>query len=178
MFESLDEKFTKVIRKHIKYAEYEDFILKNGEKSKYYVDIKSALLNPANSKIILKKIGRVIKRENFDTVCGGGIGGAILVGQLSQYLGKNGIIIRDEDKEYGLRNAIIGNRYSVNKVLYVEDVTTSGESLLELGRKLRSSFGKYLTVFNRGGNETSEKFGKSLTILAEFANEPYIRIHK
>lgn len=57
---------------------------------------------------------------------------------LSQFIGKNHIFPRERAKDYGAKNQIDGIYKSGQRVLLVEDVITSGQSIVELVQTLRN----------------------------------------
>ena len=99
-----------------------DFTLASGRKSRFYIDIKKAITQPA----ILKKIASEVLMKNppFDAVAGVAVGGVPLAVAVSLESGKPYVVIRKEQKAHGLASLIIGE-VSGKRVLLVEDVTTS-----------------------------------------------------
>ncbi|MDR3102771.1 MAG: orotate phosphoribosyltransferase [Methanocalculaceae archaeon] len=101
-----------------------DFTLASGEKSKYYIDVKTAVMQPALLGEIAKE---VTKRYSFDVVAGVAVGGVPLAVSVSLASGKPCAIIRAVEKDHGKSEMIIGD-VSGKHVLVIEDVTTSGRS--------------------------------------------------
>ena len=109
-----------------KALEFGDFTLASGAKSKYYVDVKTAVTHPD----FLAQIAREIaQRYEFDLVAGVAVGGVPLAVAVSLAAKKPFAIIRAEEKDHGKKNPIIGE-VKGKRILLVEDVTTSGESAL------------------------------------------------
>jgi orotate phosphoribosyltransferase len=107
-------------------VEYGDFILASGARSSYYLDVKSALTYP----VVLEAVGHEISRlESFDAVAGIAVGGVPLAVSVSLASKKPYVIIRSAEKGHGKSERIIGNVRG-KMVLLVEDVTTSGGSVL------------------------------------------------
>lgn len=106
--------------------------LRCGVLSDWYVDVRSLLL--CDSEYVLQYIHKAITDMRINTpirtnqIMGYGYGGAILVSALNGLAQYNGLIIRSEKKEYGMKDSIIGNPYSKDVIL-IEDVFTSGGSL-------------------------------------------------
>jgi orotate phosphoribosyltransferase len=107
-------------------VKYGDFILASGAKSRYYIDIKSILTQPE----VLSRIGSGIAAlAPFDVVAGVAVGGIPLAVAASLASGKPYAIIRKEEKGHGRAGLVIGDVRG-KRTLLVEDVTTSGDSVL------------------------------------------------
>jgi len=144
-----------------------DFTLASGRKSRFYIDIKKAITQPA----ILKKIASevLMKIPPFDAVAGVAVGGVPLAVAVSLESGKPYVIIRKEQKAHGLASLIIGE-VSGKRVLLVEDVTTSGGSALFGIEQLRSAGAvveEVITVVDRdeGAEKTLSDLNVKLTPL-------------
>jgi orotate phosphoribosyltransferase len=106
--------------------EFGDFTLASGAKSSYYVDVKTAATNP----VLLQAIGKEIAAKfSFDVVAGVAVGAVPLAVAVSLASKKPYAIIRQSAKDYGKSGAIIGDVRN-RQVLLVEDVTTSGGSVV------------------------------------------------
>ena len=144
-----------------------DFTLASGRKSRFYIDIKKAITQPA----ILKKIASEVLMKNppFDAIAGVAVGGVPLAVAVSLESGKPYVIIRKEQKAHGLASLIIGE-VSGKRVLLVEDVTTSGGSALFGIEQLRSAGAvveEVITVVDRdeGAEKTLSDLNVKLTPL-------------
>ena len=144
-----------------------DFTLASGRKSRFYIDIKKAITQPA----ILKKIASEVLMKNppFDAVAGVAVGGVPLAVAVSLESGKPYVIIRKEQKAHGLASLIIGE-VSGKRVLLVDDVTTSGGSALFGIEQLRSAGAvveEVITVVDRdeGAEKTLSDLNVKLTPL-------------
>jgi len=109
-----------------KAIEFGDFTLASGAKSRYYIDVKSAITHPE----LLSAISVMIAQEyEFDMVAGVAVGGVPLATAISLETKKQYAIIRASEKSHGKKDVIIGS-VKGRRVLLVEDVTTSGGSAL------------------------------------------------
>ena len=107
-----------------KAVEFGDFVLASGAKSKYYIDVKTAVMQPA----LLSEIAReVAARFSFDVIAGVAVGGVPLAVAVSLASGKPCAVIRSAAKDHGKSQMIIGD-VAGKHVLLIEDVTTSGGS--------------------------------------------------
>lgn len=125
-----------------------DFVLASGAKSSYYLDVKTAITSP----VVLAAIGKEISRmERFEVVAGVAVGGVPLAVAVSLASGKPYAIIRDKEKSHGRGGRVIGT-VAGKDVLLVEDVTTSGGSVLSGIDALRdegATVGTVVTVVDR-----------------------------
>lgn len=122
--------------------EFGEFVLASGARSTYYLDIKTAITDPA----LLGRIGREFAdRFSFDTVAGVAVGAVPLAVATSLASGKPYAIIRKEEKSHGKSGVTIGD-VKGRKVLLVEDVTTSGGSALYGARVLREAGAEIVAV--------------------------------
>jgi orotate phosphoribosyltransferase (EC 2.4.2.10) len=110
-----------------------------------------------------------IERE-FDIIAGPEMGAIPLITALSLKTEKPFLIVRKKDKDYGTKSKIEGNLKEGDKVLFVEDVTTTGESLLKAIRTVEEAGGvitEVLIVVDReeGAVERMKKLGYDVNVL-------------
>lgn len=118
---------------------YGDFTLKSGEKSNYYADIKMLISYPKIvtkiMSIILNQLSDIIEidkesdRNNY-VICGVPYGGIYFASVLSLYSGIPMILLRNDIKSHGTKKRVEGD-YKGKKVILVEDVITTGTSIME-----------------------------------------------
>ena len=113
-----------------------EFILTSGKKSDYYIDIKKASTDP----IILKEISKEMKKhvEEYEIIAGMELGAVPIAVALSMETGLPYVIVRKEKKEHGTARQIEGRKVKEKRVLVVEDVTTTGGSLVKAINILRN----------------------------------------
>ncbi|MDD1668853.1 MAG: orotate phosphoribosyltransferase [Methanomicrobiales archaeon] len=119
-----------------------DFLLASGVRSSVYVDIKSALTDPGVLSAVALEIAG---RYDFEAVAGVAVGGIPIAVAVSLAAGKPYAVVRREEKGHGTKGRIIG-QVSGRSTLLVEDVTTSGGSVLSAVRILREAGAKVDTV--------------------------------
>ncbi|HJJ41919.1 MAG TPA: orotate phosphoribosyltransferase [Methanocorpusculum sp.] len=107
-----------------KAVEFGDFTLASGVKSKYYVDVKTAIMKPELLSEIAKEVS---DNYDFDVIAGVAVGGVPLATAVSLTSMKPCAIIRASAKDHGKADTIIGD-VKGKHVLLIEDVTTSGGS--------------------------------------------------
>lgn len=145
------------------------FTLASGNESDYYVDVKSALLNPQFLLEIAKKASSYITGEKVAAVELGAVPFGVAV---SLETGKNLVIIRKEKKDYGLGKGIEGKLEMGETVTFVEDVTTTGGTLIKAITKLNEIHvrtDRVVVVVDRkeGAKESLEYEGVELVSLVD-----------
>jgi len=128
------------------------FVLTSGAVSDYYIDIKKASTNPK----ILKKLAEAMSEytEGYDILAGMELGAVPLVVALSLETDIPYVIVRKEKREHGTSKQIEGVEVKDKKVLIVEDVTTSGGSVVKTIKIIRESKGivdEVIAVVDREG---------------------------
>jgi len=126
------------------------FVLTSGAVSEYYIDIKKASTDPRMLKEIAKEMS--IHAKGYDMLAGMELGAVPLVVALSLETNIPYVIVRKEKREHGTGKQIEGSSVQHKKVLIVEDVTTSGGSVLRTIQILRENMGivdKVICVVDR-----------------------------
>lgn len=123
-------------------VEYGHFVLASGAVSSYYLDIKSAMTDPALLELVC---GEIAGRFPSDIVAGVAVGGVPLAVGVSLADKRPYAIIRSAEKDHGKTGRLIGDVKGKN-VLLVEDVTTSGGSALYGIQALRGAGARISTV--------------------------------
>lgn len=137
----LKQKLIKVVKDTA--LEFGDFTLKSGEKSNFYLDCRKLSLDSVGLDLIIqslhvalsvKEVGRRFERP-FDAIGGPCVGADPIVGAFIYNQGRvktplRGFLVRKEGKEHGRGGTIIGSVLDGDKVVVVDDVATSGGSLL------------------------------------------------
>lgn len=110
-----------------------DFTLASGQKSSFYLDCRKVTLSSAGAALvgagILAKLGEL----PFDAVGGLTLGADPIIGAVLALAGQQGrdlrgFIVRKEAKAHGTGNLIEGPVGAGDRVLIVEDTTTTGGS--------------------------------------------------
>lgn len=113
------------------------FILSSGKESTFYVDIKKASTNPGILKEIAKEMAGYVK--GYNRIAGMELGAVPIAVAVSLETGLPYVIVRKEKKEYGTGKQIEGELNPGDKVLIVEDVSTTGASSLKTVEHLRTA---------------------------------------
>lgn len=171
--DNIKNKLIELVRTHA--LEYGDFTLKNGDKSSFYLDMRKLSLHSLGAKYITMNMWDALGDLDFEAIGGPSIGADPIVGaylrecvwrtRLDKEVREvRGFLIRKEEKEHGKGGLVIGSVKPGDRVVVVEDVSTSGGSALR-AVKIIEEFGckviKVLSVCDRdaGAKETIEKLG-------------------
>ena len=128
-----------------------DFTLASGKKSNYYVNVKEVYTDPEVLKEIAGEMAGLLKDKEFDKVAGVALGGVPLVVALSLELGIPFLIVRKDKKGHGTNIQIEGGLKEGDRVIMVEDVVTTGSSVLVGAAEIRKkgTCNLVLTVVDR-----------------------------
>lgn len=123
--------------KECKALQFGKFVLTSGAVSTYYIDIKKASTNPS----ILQKITQAMipHTKQYDMLAGMELGAVPLVVALSLQTNLPYVIIRKEKRGHGTSKQIEGDDVKNKKVLIIEDVATSGGSIVKTIQILREN---------------------------------------
>lgn len=156
-----------------KYAvRHGEFVLASGKKSNYYIDVKRAYTRPEVLKEIARNMAEVVDKNTVDRIAGVALGAVPLAAALSLEIELPFIIIRKKEKGYGTGKLIEGELKSGDRVVLVEDVTTTGGSALKAVKVIRGAGGEcreVVTVVDRGEGATDlmKKEGIALRCLVK-----------
>ena len=141
------------------------FVLTSGAVSDYYVDIKKASTNPST----LKRIAESMKEYTvgYDLIAGVELGAVPILVALSLKTNIPFIIIRKEKRTHGSNQQIVGDEIEKKRVLIIEDVTTSGSSVVKAIKIIRENQGivdKVVVLVDResGAEEKLQKIDVNL----------------
>lgn len=149
------------------------FTLSSGKKSDYYVDMKKAITEPEILDCVAHLITDAIKEDNIDKIAGPALGAVPIATATSLISKKPMLMIRKAKKTYGTSKQIEGELLENDNVVIVEDVTTTGGSLLKAINVIEDNGGHITEAFvivdrQEGADKTFEennvKFTPLLTI--------------
>lgn len=139
-----------------------EFTLASGIKSDYYIDLSKVMFDGNGLWLITESMAQSICWKDVNKIGGPAIGAVPIVVELMCLLDIRGFIIRKQEKEHGKKEVIEGCLDKGDNVVLVEDVTTSGNSLLK-AVKVVQEFGcnvkQVVSVLdrNQGAKELFEK---------------------
>jgi len=110
--------------------------LSSGKTSNYYLDCRRITLDPEGAYLVAEIILGMLDEEEIDAIGGLTLGADPICGSLAaaSYLSNKLIpafIVRKELKKHGTMKSIEGNLEAGFRVAIVDDVSTSGGSLLK-----------------------------------------------
>jgi orotate phosphoribosyltransferase len=157
---------------------YGEFTLASGLKSDHYWDGKKVTLSAAGSNLVGRAICGMLAGLKFDAVGGLEIGAipiATAVALVSHLEGKDvpAFIVRKNPKEHGTRKSVEGYLTDGSRVVIVEDVVTTGESVLKAIEVVESRGCKVLKVItlvdrHEGGGDKLRRAGYVFESILDF----------
>ncbi|WP_254863808.1 orotate phosphoribosyltransferase [Halovivax gelatinilyticus] len=149
----------------VKFGEFE---LSHGGTSEYYVDKYLFETDPACLSAIAEAFAERVDAD--EKLCGVALGGVPLAAATSVVAGVPYVIARKQRKEYGTGNQIEGRLEEGEEVVVVEDIVTTGTSLVDAVEAVRAAGAtveRALVVVDReeGGREAIEQAGVEMEAL-------------
>lgn len=155
-----------------------DFTLASGKKSPYYVDLRLVASFPQEFRKMVKHLEKMIVEsiglDKFDSFVSVPTGGLVIASALSLETVKPLIYVRSKPKDYGTSKSIEGKIFDGMKVVMIDDVATTGGSVINAIQSLRDSkitVNEVFVIVNRleGANEALEELNiKTHSILDIF----------
>jgi len=122
-----------------------DYILTSGKRSPYYIDLRLTISSPITMDWIANSLTRIttkeIGKDKIDKILGVPTAGVPFATVVSQKLGIPLIYYRQARKEHGVRKKIEGILERNDRVLIVDDLITTGESVIEAAEVVRDQGG-------------------------------------
>lgn len=120
-----------------------DYTLSSGKNSSYYVDLRLVSSFPHQFRKMVKKLQDLISEEigfdNFDCLASVPTGGLVIASALAMETVKPLIYVRTKPKEHGTTKSIEGVIRKGMKVLMIDDVATTGHSVIDSIKQLRDA---------------------------------------
>ena len=143
-----------------------DFTLSSGKKSSYYLDCRMTTLDPRGALLIARLILERVKKEDIQADAIGGLtmGADPIATAVAVVSGLEGqpvpaFIVRKETKGHGTQRSIEGYDGKPGaRVIVVDDVCTTGDSILKAAEKAEEAGYKVSAAFcvvdrEEGGTE-------------------------
>ena len=120
-----------------------DFKLSSGKNSAYYVDLRIIPSFPHQFRKIIKSLQNVIVEkiglDGFEYIASVPTSGLVIASALAAEIVKPLIYIRQKPKNYGTGSLIEGKMKQNSRVVLIDDVGTTGQSLLTAIKSLREA---------------------------------------
>lgn len=145
-----------------------DYVLASGKKSNYYFNMKKTTFDPVGANLIAAMVYDEVADEQ-GVYIGGLANGATPIVSTTVMLSaahnpKMGFYVREEIKNHGTQQLIEGFIENGSEIILVDDVTTSGGSVMKAVAAVRDrncKVKKVITIVDRleGAAETFRKEG-------------------
>ena len=112
------------------------FTLTSGRTSDYYVDIKRAATRPDLLREIARRMGPHVR--GYDRIAGVELGAVPIAAAVSLETDIPFLIVRKEAKAHGTKRAYEGELRAGDRVVFVEDVVTTGGTLRAAIERMRA----------------------------------------
>ena len=159
-----------------------NFTLASGKNSSYYVDLRLLASYPHQFRKMIKNLQNLIIEktglDNFDSLASVPTGGLVITSALAIEIVKPLIYVRNKPKEHGAAKSIEGKISAGMKIVMVDDVMTTGTSVLNGIKQLKEtglSISDVYVVINRleGADKALDDIGvqiHQLTDILEITN--------
>ena len=155
------------------------FRIKSGALSPYYIDLARLLATPKElcsiAEIAADAIGQIMVSDKIDKLASIELKGALILPSIACKVDLPCVMVRKEDKAYGVTGRIAGAEVAQGEnILFFDDVVSEGLSKLE-GIKPLEELGAHvrhvMVVVDReqGGRENLEKLGYKIHALAKIS---------
>ena len=161
-------------------VKFGEFVLTSGRKSTYYVDVKKASTKPGILSLIGRQMAEILNQDGDceagreDLLAGMELGAVPIVVALALETGIPFVILRKGKREHGTGKQIEGEFIQGHKALIVEDVATTGGSIVRSAHILRKAglvVKRSLVVVDReeGAGEALREVGIELVPLVKMS---------
>ncbi len=126
----------------VKAIQFGTFTLASGRISSYYIDLRAIPSYPGAYKTLIDVYGEFLRHEfkeaGYDAIAGIPTAGLTLSSPIALALEKPMIYVRKEEKDHGRNKLVEGVTRPGWKVLVIDDIVTTGGSVLSAIEAIRS----------------------------------------
>ena len=165
---------------------YGEFTLSSGQKSHYYFDGRLLSLDPEGAHLIGRLLFAILKSAGVESIGGPTVGADPIVASVALFSHLEGspisaFIVRLERKAHGTGQAVEGPLHPASQVAIVDDVCTTGGSLIraiKAAEELNCSVVKVVVLLDRhqGGSEDLRTLGYDFIAILEATPEGQVRV--
>lgn len=142
------------------------FVLSSGRTSDWYLDMRRLTLDHRAAPLVGKVMNEMTADWEFEAVGGLTMGADPIAGAMMHTASRplDAFVVRKADKVHGLQRRIEGPDVKGRKVLAVEDVNTTGSSVLTAVEALRDAGAEVIgvaVIVDRGAGEAVRTAGLS-----------------
>lgn len=154
------------------------FKLSSGKESPYYIDLRVLPSFPQYFKLVVNAYKDTLEKhiglKNVDCLCSVPTSGLVYAAALSYEVEKPLVYVRKEPKEHGTSKLIEGHLQAGARVVMIDDVATTGRSVIDAAEAVRSNGGTVehaLVLMDRmeGASAALKKSGVKLTAVARIS---------
>lgn len=167
------EERAKLHRLLVEYGAYQkgDFLLASGRRSHYYIDIKRAITRPDVLDLIARGMAPHIETAR---IAGVELAAVPIAAAVSLVTKKPFLMVRKAEKPHGTKKMFEGELRQGETVTFVEDVTTTGGSVLKGVNAVEAAGGRVVRVVvvvdrGEGAAEAFASRGLELVSIADKA---------
>ena len=118
------------------------FTLSSGRQSSYYLDLRVIPSHPEVYALVIEAYREMAERigeKNFDVIAGVATAGVTISSPLAFLMKKPMVYVRKEEKERGLGRQVEGATRPGQKVLVIDDLVTTGDSIISAVKALKKT---------------------------------------
>ena len=108
-----------------------DFVLKSGQKSVIYLDLRQIISHPNVLRAVAEAIWQQVSPYSFAVICGVPYTALPIATCISLKQDIPMVMRRKEPKQYGTKQRIEGSFQAGQSCLIIEDIITTGSSIIE-----------------------------------------------
>lgn len=139
--------------------QFGDFTLKSGQQSPIYINLRKIISHPLLLRTIAKALWEKARICRFDLICGVPYTALPIATCIALEHNLPMVMRRKEKKEHGTKQLIEGDFKPGQRCLIIEDVMTTGGSLIETAEDLKNAelaVQDFVALIDRGQRENDK----------------------